>query len=113
MVELPTNPAAAALLQGRLLGDAQRPALLCGGRSWSRADLAKFADRFAAELATLSAGSLVAIWLANGPALLALYLACFARGLVPMPLPPGLKWPELQRSLQSARPSALILGAAQ
>jgi long-chain acyl-CoA synthetase len=27
-----------------------------------------------------------------------------------MPLPPGLKWPELQRIMQSARPDALVLG---
>jgi long-chain acyl-CoA synthetase len=112
MAERAANPAAAALLRGRLLGDGQRPALLHGSRELSRADLAALTDRLANELAVLEPGSLVATWLSNGPELLALYVACFARRLVPMPLAPGLKWPELQRAVQSARPEALIVAAS-
>lgn len=96
-----------------MIGDTRRPALRHHERALSRADLARLAHGFAADLSVLNAGSSVAIWIANGPELLALYLACFERNLVPMPLAPGLKWPELRRILDSAHPDALILAASE
>lgn len=108
-----TRSAAAALLQGRLIGDAAHPILLHAGRTLTRGALTELAAQFASDLQDLEGGALVALWLPNGPELLALYLACFQRGLVPMPLAPGLKWPELPQTLRLARPDALVLLAAQ
>jgi long-chain acyl-CoA synthetase len=101
--------AAQSLLQGTLPGDPERPILLHHDRSWRSCELAELANRFADELGVLQPGTLLAIWLPNGAELLALYLACFKLGVVPMPLAPGLKWPELERALQLAHPDALVL----
>jgi long-chain acyl-CoA synthetase len=108
-----TSRAATALLQGQLDGDPDHPVLRHDERTFTRGALAALADRFASALKELESGSLVALWLPNGPELLALYLACFQRSLVPMPLAPGLKWPELQQTLQLARPDALLTIADQ
>lgn len=98
-----------ALLAGRLEGDQEKVLLIHQGRTYTRGELAGHADRLAAELsANLRSGDMLAIWLPNSPQLLILYLACFQRGIVPMPLNPGLKLPELTQLLRHSGARGLI-----
>lgn len=100
---------AEALLAGRLHGDPQHVLLEHHDRQFTRAALGELIEAYARDVcARLAPGSLLALWLPNGPQLLALYLACFRCGVVPMPLSPALKWPEVQASLQAAKPAGLI-----
>jgi long-chain acyl-CoA synthetase len=100
------------ILAGCLEGDCERVILIHREREISRGELAGEVSRLADGLrANLRAGDLLAIWLPNGPEILALYLACFQTGIVPMPLPPGLKWPELRRILSQARAAGLLTSA--
>jgi len=102
-----------ALLAGQLAGDASGTALIAQGRSWTRGELGDYTSRLSSILsARLQPGDLLAIWLPNGPEILALYLACFQTGIVPMPLQPGLKWPELSKILMQARAAGLVTTTA-
>ncbi len=102
-------PDAGNILAGRLPGDDQRIVLVHQGRSVSLGEFRQMVDSYACSLSGhLQTGDLLAIDLANGPALLALILACFRTGVVPVPLSPALKWPELETILQKAGPRAFI-----
>jgi len=100
------------LLAGRLDGSAGRVALIQHDRVFTRGELAGMVSRFAGGLQReLTRGDLLALWLPNGPELLALILACFRTGIVPMPLPPGLKWPELRQILSRALATGMAASA--
>lgn len=104
---------AEALLAGRPHGAPQQVLLEHHGRSFTRAGLEQLIEARARDVcARLAPGSLLALWLPNGPQLLALYLACFRSGVVAMPLSPALKWPEVQAIVQAARPAGLITTSA-
>ncbi|HET6564038.1 MAG TPA: class I adenylate-forming enzyme family protein, partial [Xanthomonadales bacterium] len=101
--------AASDLLAGALCGDDHRIVLVHHGREITLGEFRLEISDFAQGLAHhLQAGDLLAIDLPNGPAILALLLACFRTGIVPMPVSPALKWPELKQILDRARPKGLI-----
>jgi long-chain acyl-CoA synthetase len=102
-------PDSGSILAGEVPGDEQHVVLIHKGQPVSRGDFRRDIDRYANGLSGhLQPGDLLAIDLPNSPAILALILACFRTGVVPMPLSPGLKWPELERMLQKARPDAFV-----
>jgi long-chain acyl-CoA synthetase len=102
-------PDARAILAGELQGDEKRVVLIHRGRRLALGEFRRDIDSFAKGLTShLQTGDLLAIDLPNGPAILALILACFRTGVVPVPLSPGLKWSELEPILQKARPRAFI-----
>ncbi len=102
-------PDADDILAGSLPGDDGRIVLVHQGRSVSLGEFRQMVDGYACCLSgQLRTGDLLAIDLPNGPALLALILGCFRTGVVPVPLSPALKWPELETILQKARPRAFV-----
>ncbi len=102
-------PEASNVLAGILPGDEARLALIHHGRQLSLGEFRLEVNRYAQGLSThLQAGDLLAIDLPNGPEILAVILACFRTGIVPMPLSPELKWSELKQILGRASPKGFI-----
>lgn len=98
-----------ALLRGELCGDPALTILVHDAREITRAAINHEVDRLARGLrAQFNVGDVLAVLLPNGPEILALLLACFRVGVVPMPLSPDLKAFELQQILEQAQVDALV-----
>ena len=72
-------------------------AVISGQREITYAELNRDSSRLAERIRKrLPAGELLAIWMENRPELLALCLACWKAGVVPLLLHARMKWPEVR-----------------
>ena len=108
MDEFPTIPAQLAALATQSPG---HPAVTCGQRTLSRAELDSSTNRLARAYATLgiSVGDYVTIAVANSIEWLQAVIACWKLGAVPQPLPPRIPDAEYA-ALLDLKPRALLVG---
>ncbi|WP_197383004.1 AMP-binding protein [Mycolicibacterium mengxianglii] len=108
MDEFPTIPAQLAALATQSPG---HPAVTCGQRTLSRAELNSSTNRLARAYATLgiSVGDYVTIAVANSIEWLQAVIACWKLGAVPQPLPPRIPDAEYA-ALLDLKPRALLVG---
>ena len=87
-----------------------RPALFHGGRTISYGELSALVEDWAAALRDRGAGpdSCVALWLPNGPAFVAAFLATLRLGAVVAPLGVLLTGHEVEQRLAISRATVLV-----
>jgi bile acid-coenzyme A ligase len=90
--------------------DPDRPAITCGERSLTRAELESAANRLARDLSTggVGLGDMVTIALPNSTDWFVAVAACWKVGAIPQPVSARLPGPELSAILELADPPAVI-----
>ncbi|HTX84662.1 MAG TPA: AMP-binding protein [Streptosporangiaceae bacterium] len=90
--------------------DPDRPAVTCGQRSLTRAQLESAANRLARDLGTggVGLGDMVTIALPNSTDWFVAVAACWKLGAIPQPVSARLPEPELSAILELADPPAVI-----
>mgnify|MGYP001812075141 CR=1 FL=1 len=90
---------------------AERPALICSGRTTSYGELREQVARFRGGLAALGVGDgdRVALLLGNNPHFVISYLATIGLGAIAVPLNPTSPTPEVEAELTTVDPAVVIV----